>query len=381
MLFYTQQAEIFPLKDSMSKIVKIGFFAALVMILAAFMLSRTFVGRLVFPLPFAGPHVGSIVDCNTQKPISQAFVETTWWCHDNPLPDSPGQFTVTVTALTDQDGNFILPKPRRRGGFFASQFSIHIQADSFVKTVLIVDPKKRELPQSTKQWPFVKTTLEKALPAPLVLCLEPELPVLIQALSTDDELIRTTAAQKLTIYGPLAADAVDALVPLLDEEDARTRQAAAMALGSIGKAAAPAFEKLLALQNDPDEGVREKAAQALGEIGANPREAVDALAGLLADLSPSVREAAVNSLLSLGLLLARQEEDLSPESEPGQASDQSLDQTSDQSPGQNPKQILRQSIVQALLSAQEDQSPSVHEAAASAINDLEQLAEKEDQEL
>ncbi|MDI6796556.1 MAG: HEAT repeat domain-containing protein [Desulfatibacillaceae bacterium] len=358
----------------MSKIVKIGLIAALVIILGAFMLSQTFVGRLIFPLPFAGPHAGRVADCRTGQPITQAIVTATWWCHDNPFPDSPGQFTVTVSAITDQNGGFVLPKPRRRGGLFSSHFSLHVQADSFVKAVLIVDPKNRDLPQSTKQWPFVKTTLEKALPKPLALCLEPELPVLIAAIATDDEFIRTTAAQKLASYGPLAAEAVNELVPLLDEADADIRQAAALALGAIGKNAAPAFEKLLALINDPDEGVREKAASALGEIGANPQEAVGALVGLLDDHFPAVREAAVKSLPNFGLLLAQQEA-LAPENEPGLTPDKSLEQTSDQGPDQIPGRVLLQRVIQALLSAQDDPSTPVREAAESAIMRLEQLSQ------
>jgi len=362
----------------MQRMFKIGFLAALtafLLLLGAFMLSKTFVGRLIFPLPFVGPHVGTVVDCVTGEPIAQALVTGSWWCHDNPFPDSPGQFTITVTAVTGDDGGFVLPKPRRRGGFFSSNFNLSAQAEGFVRTVVIFDPTGRDLPQSTKKWPFVKTRMEKALPEPLLLCLEPELPVLIKALHENDAFIRTTAATQLAIYGLEALEAFEPLLGMLDEEDAGARQAAAQALGAIGEKASPAFEKLLALTDDPDEGVRAKAAKALGEIGTRPGEAVELIVGLLADPSSFVREAAVGSLLSFGLSLADQEGAL-PENEP----DLVTEQITDQPPGQASNQDLARSIVQALVHARDDESWRVRDAAASAISQMEQLEKGDEHE-
>jgi len=55
--------------------------------------SRGWLGSLLRPLPFTGPYEGLVLDLVTNEPIADAAVEGEWWCHDNPLPDQPGQFS------------------------------------------------------------------------------------------------------------------------------------------------------------------------------------------------------------------------------------------------------------------------------------------------
>ncbi|MHC4342689.1 MAG: HEAT repeat domain-containing protein [Planctomycetota bacterium] len=74
-------------------------------------------------------------------------------------------------------------------------------------------------------------------------------PVLIEALSSDDEYLLEAAAKALGAVGADAAAATPALVKLLESDRIYARVAAARAIGAIGPAASaarPALERILA---------------------------------------------------------------------------------------------------------------------------------------
>ncbi|MBF0202228.1 MAG: hypothetical protein HQK66_13130 [Desulfamplus sp.] len=71
-------------------------------------------GSLIRPLPFSGPNNGIVTDVESEKPISHATIEASWWCHDSFWPDTPGSFYVRAYGITDSMGRFILTKPKHR---------------------------------------------------------------------------------------------------------------------------------------------------------------------------------------------------------------------------------------------------------------------------
>ena len=80
--------------------------------------------------------------------------------------------------------------------------------------------------------------------------------------------IRFYAALALASLGPLAGNAVPALIGVLSDPDPAVRRTAACALGLVGSEAGEAIPPLIAmLTEDEDTGARKNAAVALGWIG------------------------------------------------------------------------------------------------------------------
>jgi hypothetical protein len=150
------------------------------------------------PLPFAGPYTGTVTDATTSQPIAHATVTAHWTCHDNPLPDGPGHNPVSATTATDRNGAFTLASPRRRGGWFGTDFHLAVAAPGYIDAICIVDPHGTPLPPSTVAWPFATTTTQASLPATLHLQLKPEGPVLQQALQSADPVVREIASKRLS---------------------------------------------------------------------------------------------------------------------------------------------------------------------------------------
>jgi len=102
------------------------------------------------------------------------------------------------------------------------------------------------------------------------------LPVLIQALKSEDRGVRFEAALSLTFLGPAARPAIPALTLLL--KDSETGQWAADALGAIG---GEAITELRKAANGTDRTARNNAAAVLGRLGHQGETSASAL---LADL-------------------------------------------------------------------------------------------------
>ncbi len=155
------------------------------------------VGWFLPRLPFTGPWRGRVVDATTGQPIPGVTIAAEWWCHDNPLPDGPGHYTIRAAANSDIDGQFTLTPPVRRGGWFGTHFALVVRAREYIDAVFIVDPNNTPLPPSTATWPFVDTTIHTSLPATMTIELQPAKPVLLKALESSDPLIRQTAEEEL----------------------------------------------------------------------------------------------------------------------------------------------------------------------------------------
>ena len=153
--------------------------------------------QLFRPLPFAGPHRGTVADSEKGTPIPGASVEVEWKRHDNPLPDGPGHHAIKALAKTDPKGLFNIEKQEARGGVFATNVTVTVIALGYIKRVLIIDPKGAPLPQQTIDWPFQDTSVHISPPEPLNVWLKPALPIIRNALQSEDPLIRQTAEEEL----------------------------------------------------------------------------------------------------------------------------------------------------------------------------------------
>jgi HEAT repeat protein len=109
--------------------------------------------------------------------------------------------------------------------------------------------------------------------------------------------VGAAAAWALEKLGPLAMEAVPALVEALGSESVWISIAASRALGVMGPGAAPDLERALA---DPREDVRGLAAFALGRIGPGAGAAIPALRRCLTDESDYVRICAAEALGRMG---------------------------------------------------------------------------------
>ncbi len=164
-------------------------------------------------------------------------------------------------------------------------------------------------------------------------------PTLIQALTSDDNNIRLSAALILGDIGKEAKTAIPALIATLQDEDAAVRGNAAASLGSISseveaKAAIPVLTKALedsdivvrrnaavalgrigiegtpfavsallkSLLEDPDSVVRGNAATSLGTGGSESKRAIPALIEALKDADQTVRKRAASALRKIGPL-------------------------------------------------------------------------------
>ncbi|MFN5066456.1 MAG: HEAT repeat domain-containing protein [Aphanizomenon sp.] len=123
-------------------------------------------------------------------------------------------------------------------------------------------------------------------------------PTIVALLSSDDIVIRFTAAEALGDLGKLNPEFVGKeLVKLLVDSEAIVRAEAVDSLGILTYTAAIAPIMFL-LKNDPDPLVRASAAETLGDLG--QEEAIAAIFVALVDTDESVRAYAANSIGLLG---------------------------------------------------------------------------------
>jgi hypothetical protein len=95
---------------------------------------------------------------------------------------------------------------------------------------------------------------------------EPAVPALIDALQSNQEFVRETAAKALGEIGPQARGAVPSLIEMLKKDDWKDRQRACQTLGRIGREARPAVPALQEAVKDKNSEVRESAAWAFVRI-------------------------------------------------------------------------------------------------------------------
>ena len=198
--------------------------------------SRGRVAALLFPLPYGLPETIIVYDSETSRPLSGAIIRAEWWCHDNPLPDGPGSFFVSSEVITDENGRAFPTVPDERGGWFGCSMAVTISKSRYIPAGILVDPANRPLPESEAAWPFRVTTVTPRFPETLEVSLEPALPVYLSALTDDDPLVRTIAAEELgrlpTLKGE-REEVIRALTEALDDPNERVRKAAAGAIEYI----------------------------------------------------------------------------------------------------------------------------------------------------
>lgn len=123
-------------------------------------------------------------------------------------------------------------------------------------------------------------------------------PALVAVLGDRAAPARAVAAQALAALGPVAADAVDALVLALDAPEEAVRREALAALRATGAAGRAAVPALLRAFEDP--ALRWRVPDVLGAMGPAAREAVPALTAALDDPSGTVRWRAAKALGRIG---------------------------------------------------------------------------------
>jgi len=201
--------------------------------------SRGWFASRLFSLPYDLPETVIVCDAATSKPISGALVRAEWWCHDNPIPDAPGSFFVSSEAVTDEHGRAAPTVPNERGGWFGCSLAVTISKPGYVPAGILVDKTNYPLPESEKSWPFRTTTVISRFPETVEVFLEPALPVYLSALSDDDPLVRTIAAEELgalPVSKTNREEVIRALTDALDDPDAQVRRAAGWAIEEMGYA-------------------------------------------------------------------------------------------------------------------------------------------------
>lgn len=129
-------------------------------------------------------------------------------------------------------------------------------------------------------------------------CQSKSIPVLIKALSSQDEVMHMSAIASFGKLGSDAAPALPALTKLLDDENEDVRIVAVDTFGKIGKEAVPALVK--ALNDKEDWTVRYIATKALGRIGTDAKQAIPTLIATLNDEDLHVRTEAADTLAKIG---------------------------------------------------------------------------------
>ncbi len=118
-------------------------------------------------------------------------------------------------------------------------------------------------------------------------------PVIRAGLGDRNQLVRSSAAEALLVFGPTAAD-LPALLKVMRDVSSSTKLASAVALGRLGAVAKDAVPELRRMLDHNEYEVRVAAADALGNIGPASLPAVAKLKELRSD--PSVRAAAQRAL-------------------------------------------------------------------------------------
>jgi HEAT repeat protein len=126
-----------------------------------------------------------------------------------------------------------------------------------------------------------------------------EVPALAHLLSDADVDVYRSAAVALERYGPLAREAVPALIRATKADHWVMRIQAIATLETVGTGAAGAIPALADALSDSDARVRRYAADVLGKFGATAKEAIPALTAALGDSNADVRKAASDALLTI----------------------------------------------------------------------------------
>lgn len=283
--------------------------AVLCALLWACVFSKGRVAAYFFPLPHDVPETIIVLDADTAEPITGAQVRAEWWCHDNPLPDGPGSFTVMSEAATNEEGRAGLSVPHKRGGWFGCSTYVEVSMPGYVPLGIIVEPADRPLPESVATWPFRTTVTMSEFPDTVLASLKPALPVYLTALVDDDAFIRAVAAEELGALEPVLTEKRDelivALTDALDDPDVSVRKNAARSLGIFAEDACGSISAIAELVSDGDEWVRLEAVETLGfliQAGCPPAdETVAALTRALSDEFSWVRREAARGLGYAGI--------------------------------------------------------------------------------
>ena len=99
------------------------------------------------------------------------------------------------------------------------------------------------------------------------------MPVLLEAMTDEDQGVRAVAATYLGILHEDPKASVPLLIGALDDADVAVRRAAAGALGSFGEAAQPAIPALKKAMGDPDEDLAREAGRAIVKLQSDARGA------------------------------------------------------------------------------------------------------------
>jgi HEAT repeat protein len=113
--------------------------------------------------------------------------------------------------------------------------------------------------------------------------------------------LRLAALISLARFGPAAKSALPVLIEAVKSDEPDVRQAAGQVLGSLGAGAGPAVPALTAALADPDPTARKVIVSALGKVGPPAKDAVPALVQLLgADKDRDLRLRIVVTLGEIG---------------------------------------------------------------------------------
>ena len=158
----------------------------------------------------------------------------------------------------------------------------------------LVEARRQLDPQA---WESAESRLQQAGDAAL--------PVLTQALRSEDGLVRELATMVLAGLGPSAESACDQLLPLLKDESVMVRVNAAAALSLHPQFAEQAVPALIELLDEPALQVRITAVVALGNTEQAGAPAVESLVRLLQTGDITLQTAIVTTLGRFGATAAQ----------------------------------------------------------------------------
>jgi HEAT repeat protein len=147
------------------------------------------------------------------------------------------------------------------------------------------------LPVGEKETPPARTIQEVQAPASTR-----AVPALVEVLKNRPARLRIEAARALALLGLDARAAQPALLEALTSDDTLVRRGAADALGQMGTEALPTLRRLL---TNPNPHLRDGAARALGQMGLPARSAVGGLTAALKDSESTVRVQAALALWNI----------------------------------------------------------------------------------